>query len=165
MLHNLFAEETWCLLQLDGENLHISALESLKKHIFCISSYHPFESTTNKHHEIRAKWKTTKKILYKEVHDTLLPATRHIQSPPPSLSLHLSTPALPLPRAQQITDISIMDVLAGYLRSHLICHGLISTQDNQHLHLRVGKMSDSAHVGETVTELEWEEQQTQCKLE
>lgn len=39
----------------------------------------------------------------------------------------------------QITDIIRMDVLASELQSHFICHGLISTQDNQHLHLRVKK--------------------------
>lgn len=56
-------------------------------------------------------------------------------------SLYRSPAIFPPPRNcfpwdQQITDI-VMDVLAGQLWSHLICRSLISTHDNQRLHLGV----------------------------
>lgn len=53
--------------------------------------------------------------------------------------LLFSHPSCCLSQSWQITDIIRMDVLASERRSHFICHGLISIQDNQHLHLRVKK--------------------------
>lgn len=50
-----------------------------------------------------------------------------------------SHPSCCLSWSWQITDIIRMDVLTSELQSHFICHGLISIQDNQHLHLRVKK--------------------------